>query len=437
MVRTRSVHLALFCLLLSSGMAWAQSGHVLDAVGAVNQSMGGAGTALPLDAIGALHWNPASITGLKRSEIGFAFTAFDPDTTLGSRVEANAFGPGFPSGAVAGSTNSDVDINPIPSLAVVYRDPDSLWTFGLGGFAIGGFGVDYPADPSNPILTPQPPLGGMGFGAIYSEFQLMQFAPTAAYEFGNGWSAGFAPTFNWASLAIDPFSAATPNANGTYPSAAHGDAVWGLGFQVGLFYQTCDSPWSFGASYKSPQWFQTFEMNGVDHLGAPRLLTLDLDYPAIVSLGVGYCGVPRTKIACDVRYIDYENTDGFQSAGFDATGAVTGFGWDSIWVVATGIEYELFPRLHCRAGYTFNQSPIDSGTMFYNAPAPALVQHHLSAGFTCELGDGWMWSLAYHHGFKNSVSGMWYHPVAGPMTSSQVTHSLTTNGVTFGLTKRF
>lgn len=136
--------------------ALAQSGHVLDAAGPVNQSMGGAGTAMPLDAMGALHWNPASVTGLRSSEIGFAFQIFAPETRLYSSVLPGAFGPGIPAAGVSGWTTSDTDISPIPSLAFVCRRPDSPWTYGISGLGIGGFGVDFPATPGNPITTPQP-----------------------------------------------------------------------------------------------------------------------------------------------------------------------------------------------------------------------------------------------------------------------------------------
>ena len=430
------------CILASAGLFWCsiangQMGHVLDAIGAVNQSMGGAGTALPLDGIGALHWNPASITGLPSSEIGFAFMGFAPDTQLGSRIDAGSFGPGTPSATLQGTTSSDSDINPIPSLAVVHRDPVSEWSIGLGGFAIGGFGVDFPASSTNPILTPQPANGGFGFGAIYSQFQLMQFCPTVARKLGAGWSVGLAPTVNWATLAIAPFSAGTPNADGTYASAAHGDAAWGLGLQVGVYYECPCSNWNLGASYKSPQWFEDFKFNAMDENGDPRQLEMDLDYPSILSLGVAYRGFRRTKIACDVRYIDYENTDGFQAAGFDTTGAVTGFGWSSIWAVSSGVEFAVNERLHWRIGYTFNESPIADGIMFYNPPAPALVQHHLSTGFTGKVGQGWMCSLAYHHGFRNSVSGNWWHPSAGPVPGTRVTGSLATHGLVGGISRRF
>ena len=355
---------------------------------------------------------------------------------IGSQVDANAFGPGAPATDMQGVTSSDTEICPIPSLAVVHREAGSPWSFGLGGFAIGGFGVDFPASTTNPIFTPQPPHGGMGFGAIYSEFQLMQFCPTVAYQSTSGWALGFAPTINWASLAISPFSAGAPNGDGTYPSAAHGDTSWGIGFSSGLVLSV-GQLLEFGVSYKSPQWFEDFKFNSYDHAGAPRQLVMDLDYPSILSLGLGYVGFQDIKLACDVRYIDYENTDGFQSAGFDANGAVTGFGWQSIWAFSLGAEFTLTDHLTWRCGYTFNECPIDSQTMFYNSPAPALIQHHLSTGFTCRLESGWTCSLAYHHGLKNSVSGPWHHPAMGEINGTRITGSLATHGVIGGVSKQF
>ena len=50
------------CLSLFSVAVFAQAGHVMQGVGAVNMSMGGAATGQPLDISGALQWNPASIS---------------------------------------------------------------------------------------------------------------------------------------------------------------------------------------------------------------------------------------------------------------------------------------------------------------------------------------------------------------------------------------
>ena len=51
-----------FCLSLFAVAAFGQAGHVMQGVGAVNMSMGGAATGQPLDISGALQWNPAAIS---------------------------------------------------------------------------------------------------------------------------------------------------------------------------------------------------------------------------------------------------------------------------------------------------------------------------------------------------------------------------------------
>ena len=51
----------LFALLFSTAL-FAQSGHIMQGVGAVNMSMGGAATAQPLDISGAMQWNPATLS---------------------------------------------------------------------------------------------------------------------------------------------------------------------------------------------------------------------------------------------------------------------------------------------------------------------------------------------------------------------------------------
>ncbi|MCA9216718.1 MAG: outer membrane protein transport protein [Planctomycetales bacterium] len=424
----------LLCMVVLCNVVVAQMGHILDAVGPVNQSMAGAGIALPLDATSALHWNPASISWLNRSEIGFGFAAFGSEVDLSSQVQQDAFGPGAPPMALSGRTKSDNDINPIPTMGFVCHSPEGPVTFGLGGFAIGGFGVNYPGDPSNPILTPQPAQGGMGFGPIYSQFQLMQFAPTVSVKVSDSFSVGLAPTVNWATLAMDPFAAAIPNPDSTYAPATHADVAWGLGFQAGMMYQHC-SGLSLGVLYKSPQWFQEFKFNSYDQLGSPRWFQFNMDYPAIFGVGLGWQGSNRWSLATDVKYVDYKNTDGFNAWGFWPSGAVRGFGWNSIWVVSTGVQYQWSPRLALRCGYMFNENPISSSVAFFNATAPGIIQHHLSAGFTLAMKGGWDFDTAFHHGFANQISGPWYGPNAIPNTAA--TSRLATYTLSVGLRKRF
>lgn len=414
--------------LVLGGLSQAQMGHVLNGVGPVNQSMAGASTALPIDASGALQWNPGAISGLKHNAFAFGFELLKPNTSVKSSVMG---------GALSGSSSSDAGESAIPSFGMVYHVPDSPWTLGMGAFGISGFGVDYGASNSNPILMAPP----NGFGSVYSQFQMLQLAPTISYQVDDHWSVGFSPTINQGQLAVNPGCFAAPDdANGdsvaTYPDARSAAKSWGFGAQVGVYYQG-DAGWNFGASYKSKQDFSAYNYNSTDEVGNPRSISLDLDFPSIASLGVGYEGLERWKFAADLRYIDYENTSGFEPSSFRPDFSVSGFGWDSIMVAAIGAQYELSESLRFRAGYSYNDNPIPDANSTFNLPAPAVVQHHLAVGMSYCFHESSCIDLAYRHGFENSVSGPISHPTMGVVPGSNVENSLSTDSVLLGFRVSF
>ena len=129
----------------------AQTGHVLNGVGPIDQGMSGAGMAMPQDALTALHWNPASIFAVPGQSLDISLQVMMPTGSLSSTVGVGAFGqiPGpagpmpFPWAALDGSTDSDAGVFPIPSLAYARAQPDSRIAFGVSAFGVGGFGVDY------------------------------------------------------------------------------------------------------------------------------------------------------------------------------------------------------------------------------------------------------------------------------------------------------
>src|SRR5262249_55763779 len=226
-----------------------------------------------LDATGALYWNPASTSGLERTEVELGLELVYPQQTLSSSVPGGAIAPGIPPLPLAGSTRSDSGVSPLPAMGLVYRPDDSCWTFGLGIYEIGGFAVNYPASLTNPILTAQPPRG-IGLGAITSQLQLFQIVPTAAYRLSDTLSVGVAATTNLAYLVADPAVIATPDdalrtGFPNYPAGTHTRTTWGQGFQTGVYYSP-GAGWNFGASVKSPQWFAPFRFDAQDELGRPR-----------------------------------------------------------------------------------------------------------------------------------------------------------------------
>jgi len=425
--------LALFVsLLLSLPGAIRAQGIVLPGAGPINRSMGGAAVAAPLDAAGAILWNPASLSGLDHSEFLVGVELLQLDNHLSSSIT------GTP---ISGTPRSDSGVNVLPAVAVAFRPAYSRWSYGLGLFAVGGFGVNYPGDVNNPILSPL--LGG---GPVYSKLSVLQLVPTVAYKVTDRLSVGFAPTITMIESNLDPGFLASPTIvpvppNGSvavYPSATHSRLHWGLGFQAGIYYET-GHQWRVGASYKSPQWTEELTFYDADPItGLPRTLRMNLDYPGIYSVGVAYYGYPRLVWATDLRYVDYANADLFGDAsGFDRTGAVTGLGWRSVFSLATGVQYQLTRSLSLRLGYVYTENPIRDEDTFFNIASPAIYEHIVSLGASWQLTARTALSIAYLRAFENSIKG--FVPPATDVQPGAVSveSAQTINALVAGLQVRF
>jgi long-chain fatty acid transport protein len=428
---------------LLPGVVCAQ-GIALSGVGPVNRAMAGAATAAPIDAAGALYWNPASISGLQTSEMSIALELLLPTENLSSAIGPGALGGGFPPVQIAGSTDGEPGVAAIPTMALVHKCQDSPWSYGLGMFAIGGFQTNYPASTSNPVLMPQgnTPGGFGGLGRIDTQSQFFQIVPTASYAITDRLSVGLAPTVTVATLSADPLFLVSPDdADGsgapTYPSGCGTRANWGGGFQVGAYYIT-DNSWHFGFCFKSQQWFEPIRVNTQNELGLPRRESVRFDYPLVLSLGAAYAGFENWLLACDVRYFDYENAAGFgDPAGFDAGGRVTGLGWKSIVSVHLAAQYQATERLYLRLGYQYNDNPIGSEEAFFNVASPLIIQHILSTGLSYHLTDCLIVSLAYVHGFENEAAGPLQVPGLGPLAGTSVASKISADALTAGFTLRY
>ncbi len=425
--------LAVAVVLVGTAPARAQLGAVLSGMGPVNRGMGGISTA-PVGSLGALYWNPAVITGLPSSETEFGAELLSARARLSSRVPANAFGPGLPPGGLSGSTNSSNGVAPLPAIGIVYQpDEDPVLTYGFALVGAGGFGVNYPGSTTNPILTPPPP-NGVGMGPIYSNFQLLQLLPTVAVRLTERLSFGFAPMIDLAYLSVDPGALFPPSAAG-YPAATHNQTSWGAGFQTGLYYHL-PSGWHFGVSLKSPQWLEPFRFQSRNALGQPVTIKTQANFPLMASVGTAYTGFERWTLGADLRVIDYSNTPGFSTTGFDATGAVRGLGWKSIFVLALGAQYQVAAPLFLRLGYTFNTNPIRDADATFNVAAPVVMQHALYTGVSYQINNRLIVSAAYAHVFENSIQGPLLTP-AGPVPGASVRSSAWGDTFVVGATVKF
>ena len=416
----------------------AQYGPLLSGVGPINRSMAGASTAAPLSSSGALLWNPATLSGLTSAELEFGVELLIPHTNMASSVPANTFGPGFPPINLSGSTDNQDAVFALPTVGLAYRPEDTPLTFGLGIFAIAGFGLDYPGSATNPVLTAPAP-NGLGFGPIFSQYQVLQIAPALVYDVNDRFAVSFSPLLDLGMLQLDPAVIAAPDdANGdgfpTYPRGTHSRTAWGSGFSVGAYYKAFD--WDYGVSYKSPQWFQSYRFNTSNELGMPRSAQFGLDLPAIISFGTAYKGIEDVLLAADLRYINFSSTKGFGDSGFDPSGALRGVGLESIFALALGAQLRMTDALFARMGYSWNENPISDSQASASVASPIIIEHMLSGGASYQATKALSLSFAYQHGFENSIRGPIVLP-AGAIPGTSITNTASVDSFLFGASVKF
>ncbi|MBK8953120.1 MAG: outer membrane protein transport protein [Chitinophagaceae bacterium] len=413
-------------------LVYAQAGHIMQGIGAHNMSMGGAATGQPLDISGTLHWNPAGISAFDKKILSVNAGLFFSSPELSSTVPT-------PGGPMSGTTKDDRGVSVMPALAMVWGKKDSKHTFGVSAFGISGFGVTFPQSSSNPINMPQP----NGFGRLQSDYQLMQVGVTYAYKLNPQFSIGFAPTFNYSALELEPNPLASPDMSKGYPVSDKASAL-GFGGQVGVFYNS-GKGFKLGASYKTQQSFKefTFKSKYLDGSTAPDV-KFKMNYPAILSFGAGYSN-DKIDIAAEYRSVNYEKTDGFEAKGWTATASVKGFGWQNMSVVSAGFQYKGVKKMPLRVGYTYSSCPIQSELAFFSTPATAVIKNAFQFGFGHEASKHVTLNATYHHGASgDAVSGPVLTPMMisgsnpyGAIPSSSVSYKMTTDLIMFGLNYTF
>jgi len=421
-------------------MAFAQSGHLMQGVGAANMSMGGASTAQPIDINGALQWNPAATSAFKNTivtlDAGVMFSA----PKLYSTVPT-------PGGPMSGESASELGPSVLPSLGLVFGKESSKHTFGFSAFGVSGFGVDFPESTTNPINMPQ---NQGGFGHLESSYMMLQLGASYSYAINDKLSIGIQPTFNYSALQVKPNPLASPSQTlGEYPNSDNASAT-GYGGQIGVFYDS-QKGIKLGASYKTEQSFSEFNFKGTFSDGSAASETkFTMNFPAIASVGIGYSN-DLLDLALDYRRVFYSATEGFEKSGWSIgangypTGAVAGFGWKDINIISAGVQLKVIEKIPLRVGYTYNSNPIDPELAMYSVSAPAIIEHAIQLGVGFNLGEKLTINTTYHHGFSaGKTTGSMLSPMAispsnpnGAIPNSEVAYDMTTDMFIIGLSYTF
>ncbi len=415
---------------LVSVFAFSQTGHIMQGIGSVNMSMGGAATAQPTGISGALYWNPATISTFNETSIAIDAGIFYSRPELSSTYAI-----------YSGTTKGEKSPSVLPSAAVVFGKENNKHTFGISIFGVSGFGVDFPQSTTNPINFPQS-MGG--FGHLFSEYTLMQVGVSYAYNITDKLSVGINPILNYGTLELEPNPISSPDMMKGYPKSDKATAI-GFGAQIGVFYDT-QSGIKVGASYKSEQKFKEFEFSNtyLDGTAAPNA-TFTMNYPAIYSAGIGYSN-ENLDLALDYRYIDYANTEGFEKKGWTSTASVQGFGWNSISVISAGFQYKGIDRLPIRIGYTYSENPIEPELAFFSTPATAIIKNAFELGVGFNASNKLTLNANYHYATSgnDATSGSLLSPMMvsptnpyGAIPNTSVSYTMDTMMLQFGIEYKF
>jgi long-chain fatty acid transport protein len=400
------------------GALWSSPIHaqglIAGGAGAMNRSMAGASTAVGVDALGAMYWNPAAMSGLPGSEVVIGSELIIPDTHLGSTVPAGAFGPLGPATTQSGFTRSDSGLVPTTAVGFVYKPEDSALSLGLGVFTLAAGGVNFPGDPNNPILAPTGPLNQFLLGPNAASAMILGIVPSASYQVTDKLAVGFSPMLDVSVVSFDPaFFGPTSQldirAPRQFPTGSHTRPFWGGGFRTGMTYKVADHL-TAGFSYTSPQWFEKWKFNAREADGDPLFFTTLFTLPQVFSAGLAYDGFDRLLLEADLRWFDYSTSKLLGDPVIEG-----GAGWHSIWAVALGARYQLTDCLSVQLGYLFNENPVPSQLAVFNTQLPALTQNTISVGSYYQLNDCIGVSMAYIHGFKHAIDGSVF-PLRGTST---------------------
>ncbi|HEX9242619.1 MAG TPA: outer membrane protein transport protein, partial [Anaeromyxobacter sp.] len=333
-----------FAAVVAAAPAHATNGMRLTGFGPVQQSMGGASVAAPLDAVTAVT-NPAGLS-LLAPQIEVAGAAFSPTVK-------------YDIGGQGATSSRPTDF--LPTLAAAFRANDAI-TVGVAALGTAGMGVDYKD------------FGGPG-AEMMSSYLNGRIAPAVAYKVNDQLSAGLALNLMYAQMK---FAFPTPAGEVQPPSASS----MGYGATIGVTYAPTAAI-SIGAAYETQSYFGDFSFD----VGGGQTMKVKLDQPMVGTLGVAVKPVEGLLIALDGQWINWSAVLGKNKPETTPADQFN-MNWADQFVVKVGAEYQIpaLKELKVRAGLNYGKTPVDKEQASEALLFPAIAELHASVGAGYDIG---------------------------------------------------
>ncbi len=424
---SRGIKQSLIALSVSGALfapsAFATNGYFAHGYSTAEKGLAGAGVAHSQDAMAVAN-NPAGIAGMgSRLDVGAAlFSPMRSYTVSGGGTATDGCaGPGQCNFRIGpDSVDSNMDLFLIPHFAYNWKlDADSavaVALYGNGGMNTnykGGSATFSPAGDGNFVTQP----GTFGAGTTGIDLKQLFVNTTYATKVGKNHSFGASIIFVYQlfeAKGLDTLAGFSSN-----PSKLTGngpDSSTGFGAKLGWQGKVMPGL-MLGLSYQSKMSMSEFD----DYAG----LFAEgggFDVPATSSLGLAWDTSKKSTLVFEVQSIYYSDvasiansvnglTNGTCQPGpTGGTGpgclggsAGAGFGWDDMTIYKLG--YEWGDKTLWRVGISQGSQPIPKSETMFNILAPAVMETHITAGFTLPLGADSEFALAAMYAPKQSVSG--------------------------------
>lgn len=367
--------------------AHATDGYFAHGYGVKSQGIAGVGIALPQDGLAAAT-NPAG-TGLVGNRLDVGLTWFAPKR--GAEIQGNAFGADQ---SYSGDGTKNFFI---PEIGYT-RQLNDRAAVGIAVYGNGGLNTEYS---DNPFQR----FGASGTAGV--DLVQLFISPSASYRVAEKHTLGIALNVayqRFEAKGLGPFTAFSSAPNNFTNQGT--DDAFGFGVRVGWIGEITPEL-TLGATWASKTKSQKFDKyKGLFADGG------SFDIPSNYGVGAAYRLTPALVISGDVKRIEYSGVDAVGNGlanllagnAFGSTNG-PGFGWRDITIFKIGAAYDVTERFTVRGGFSHGTQPIPASETFLNILAPGVIRDHLSLGGTWKVGSSGELSVAYTHGFKETVNG--------------------------------
>lgn len=362
----------------------------------------------------ALFFNPAGITQLPGTQVMAGATFIMPKTDVTTHATSGA--PGI-------TTTSESNVWIPPHLYLTYQATDKVW-LGLGMFSPFGLGTEFNA---------AWPGRYNNYNAVIQTFTVN---PNIAFKLNDKVSMAVGFDFMYFKLKLNQkitLNSALSSAVGDVDQSLKGDSL-GLGMNFALHYKACD--WlKLGASYRSqvtqsvggdatytkPNATQPYPYNVLySRYFANGKVGGDVTLPDEVFFGAAF--YPMQKLSFEVGgvwthwstynalIIEYDNLN---SVGSSSKTRIKN--WDDTWRLFFGVEYNVTDWLDLRAGFVWDQEPVNSNYVDYLVPANDRYLISFGPGFKWR---NWSLDLSYTYLIITDRDYVAARPDEGVLTSS-------------------